>query len=554
MKKTTVLSLSLMLATMLQAQTLNVVVGDVTYAVPSEQAGEMTYTDGKQLAILGKEYDLSEVSKIYIDESEVTDNRVSVVYDGNTAKVTVAGNIAQYITTTVEGAHVTLAQSSEVSADNVDEITYALSGTSQDGEFTLSGSYKCRVEMDGLTLTNPQGAAVDIQNGKRIALSIEGDNTLTDGADGSQKACLVIKGHPEITGSGTLTLRGNTKHAYKSGEYTQLKKKFTGSIIVASSVGDGLHIGQYLEMNNGTITVKSCGDDGIQIEAKAEGDENDGQVFINGGTIDVTLTAQDVKGLKCDSLMTITGGSINITATTSSTDSKGIKSGGDMVISGGTINVSTTGNNAEGIESKGILTINDGVVTVNSRDDGINSASHMYLKGGTVTVVATGNDAIDSNGNLYISGGTIVACGASAPECGFDAAEQYKFYITGGHVLGIGGGNNAVTATSGSQCVIGVSGSVTGGSTVSVKNSSMTLASFTVPSSYTSGNNGGGGGYGGGPGGGPGGGGSSLLISCPGMTSGTSYSIYSGSNSIGSGTASTTYSGNGGGGGHPWGW
>ena len=32
--------------TMAQAQTLNVVQGDVTYAIPALQAGEMTYTNG----------------------------------------------------------------------------------------------------------------------------------------------------------------------------------------------------------------------------------------------------------------------------------------------------------------------------------------------------------------------------------------------------------------------------------------------------------------------------------------------------------------------------
>ena len=76
---------------------------------------------------------------------------------------------------------------------------------------------------------------------------------------------------------------------------------------------------------------------------------------------------------------------------------KGIKADGNVTINGGNIKVTTTGNGAEGIESKNVLTINDGTIVVNSCDDAINSSSHMYIKGGDVTVVATDNDGLDSN-------------------------------------------------------------------------------------------------------------------------------------------------------------
>ena len=178
----------------------------------------------------------------------------------------------------------------------------------------------------------------------------------------------------------------------------------------------------------------------------------------------------------------------------------------------------------------------------------------MYLKGGAVTGVSNGNDGIDSNGNMYISGGTVIACGAGQPECGLDAAERYYLYITGGTVLAIGGGNNTVTSTTGSQCVLSTSGSATSGTAVSVKSGSTTLASFTVPAGYAPTSGGGGfggfGGFGGpgGPGGGgfgPGGGGSSsysYLLSCGGLTSGSSYTVTVGSSSS-SCKASTSYSG-----------
>ena len=163
-----------------------------------------------------------------------------------------------------------------------------------------------------------------------------------------------------------------------------------------------------------------------------------------------------------------------------------------------------------------------------------------------MTAVAANNDAIDSNANLHITGGTVIACGANSPECGLDAAEHYYLYITGGNVLAIGGGNNAVTATTGSQPVLATSGNVSGGNTVSVKSGNTVLATFTVPTTYTGSSSGQGGGWPGGPGG-PGGGGQgkSILVSCAGLTQGTSYTVTYGSSSS-SATASTSYNGGGG--------
>ena len=220
-----------------------------------------------------------------------------------------------------------------------------------------------------------------------------------------------------------------------------------------------------------------------------------------------------------------------------------------MTVSGGSIKATSSGH--EAIETKGEMTISDGYVyAFSSADDAINASSHMYLKGGTVIGVSNGNDGIDTNGNMFISGGTIIACGAGQPECGLDAAERYRLYITGGTVLGIGGGNNTVTSTNGSQCVLSTSGAVTAGTEVSIKNGSTTLATFTIPEGYSpsSGGFGGGGpgggfgGFGGFGGGSQGNGSYSYLLSCPGLTSGTSYTVTIGSASS-SCKAATSYAG-----------
>ena len=188
MKKVYVFLMALMLTIAATAQTLNVKVGSVVYQFPASQAGDMTYSNGTTLTIMGKAFTLSDISSMTIDNTEVTDNSIGVAYDGSSALVTVAGNVAQYVTPTVSGAHVSIAQSDDVA----EEITYTLSGTSTDGEFYMSGSYKTTVELNGLTLTNAtpvySGAAVHIQNGKRIKMKVVTGttNTLVDAAGGSR--------------------------------------------------------------------------------------------------------------------------------------------------------------------------------------------------------------------------------------------------------------------------------------------------------------------------------------------------------------------------------
>jgi hypothetical protein len=175
----------------LSAQTLNIKVGSVTYQFPASQTGEMTYADGTTLTIMGKVFTLADIDAMTVDNSEVKDNTVNVDYNGTTANITIAGNVAQYVEATASGAHVGITQTNTDAVDE-DEITYVLSGSTTDGSLTLDGSYKCTVSLEGLTMTNPSGAAINITNEKRIQISAKNgtENTLTDGSNGSQKACI----------------------------------------------------------------------------------------------------------------------------------------------------------------------------------------------------------------------------------------------------------------------------------------------------------------------------------------------------------------------------
>ena len=382
------------------AQTLNVKVGSVVYQFPASQAGDMTYSDGTTLTIMGKAFTLSDISSMTIDNTEVTDNSIGVAYDGSSALVTVAGNVAQYVTPTVSGAHVSIAQSDDVA----EEITYTLSGTSTDGEFYMSGSYKATVELNGLTLTNAtpvySGAAVHIQNGKRIKMKVVTGttNTLVDAAGGSQKGCLYIKGHAEFAQKGTLNITGNVKHGIKTGEYITLKN---ATINVLSAVGDGINCEQFFQMTSGAINIQGVGDDGIQcdVEDTATGettdheDEDSGNVYIEDGTLTVNVTADAAKGVKCEGDMRISGGNITIKTSGGGVwDSTKLKtkasaclgSDGAMTISGGTLSLTSTGAGGKGLNVDGALTIKGGTTTISTSGNAVVASST-----GTLSVVTS---------------------------------------------------------------------------------------------------------------------------------------------------------------------
>ena len=485
MKKLLFSLAALLAAVAAQGQTLNVTTGNtVTDQYPASQTGVMTFgsstTDtGRTLTILNKTYNMGEITSMYTDDTAVTDNQVSVVYNGSEALVTVAGNVARYVEVTVDGAKVYVNQTNTDAVDN-DEITYVLSGTSTDGQFALDGSYKCTLSLNNLTLTNQSGAAISIGNKKRIQISAKNGttNTLADCANGSQKGCIYSKGQIQLQGKGTLNVAGYTAHAIKSGDYISVKNL---TLNITKAVKDGLNANKYMLIESGTITISGVGDDGMQSDFETDDattgettgheDENSANTYIEGGTLNVTVTGTAAKSInvggdmrisggslaltstgaggkciKCDGALTITGGTITATASGSNyrsgsetTSAKAIKSDGAMTITDGVVYAKASAH--EAIETKSTLDISGGSVYAYSSDDAINSASHMTVSGGIVMAHSTGNDGMDANGNMYIKGGLVYAISAGQPEVALDAntEQQYKLYIQGGTLIAIGG-------------------------------------------------------------------------------------------------------------------
>ena len=392
MKKIHALLIALMLTIAATGQTLNVKVGSVVYQFPSTQTGDMTYTDGQTLTIMGKELPLSDIDEMTVDDTSVTDATVAVDYNGTTATVTVAGDVARYVTPTVDGAHVSIVQSDDLEQ----EITYTLSGTSTDGEFYMSGSYKATIALNGLTLTNTtpvySGAAVHIQNGKRIKVKVMNGttNTLTDAANGSQKGCLYIKGHAEFAQKGTLNVAGNTKHAIKTGEYMTLKN---ATLNITQAVADGINCAEYFLMESGTVNISGTGDDGIQCDIDGDTstgetadheEEDSGNIYLQDGTIGIHVTADAAKGIKSAGNLSISGGDITVKTSGGgvwdSDDQKTkasscLSADADITISGGTINLTSTGAGGKGINGDGTFNATGGTLTISTSGNAVVASS-----------------------------------------------------------------------------------------------------------------------------------------------------------------------------------
>ena len=362
-------------------ESTRVALQDISY-----QDGGASFTAG------GTTFSTSQVDSITIVK------HITVTFDGNTASVDLGIASPTDITYTINGADVVMNNTNET-----EEMEFELKGTSNSGSFTYNGTYKCKIHLNGLNLTSTSGAALDIQDGKRIDLILTDgtENTLADAASGVQKAALYCKGHLEVSGSGNLNVTGNTRHAIATNEYMLIKKN-TGTITVSKAVSDAMHIEQYFQMNGGTVNLSGMGGDGIQAEAKNDPtEEMNGQVLIKGGSINIDVAADDAKGIKSDSLITVSGGTFVINA--KGAGSKGISAGTDMVINeddaATTMTISATGGVYEdpetddtsrcmGIKVTGNLTISAGTITVKNtgtKSRGIKVDGIYYAKGGTVS-------------------------------------------------------------------------------------------------------------------------------------------------------------------------
>ena len=499
-------------------QTMWIHTGHVHWAYNTESVGTMPYSSANLLTVLDKGFTLADVDSVTVDSQTLADDNVLVKYNGGSADVFVAGNIANHITAQVTGARVAVMQDADVAS----EYTYTLQGNSTSGCFYHAGKYKMTLVLNGVNLTNPDSAAINIQNSKRIAVQLADgtSNTLADGAANTKKAAFLVKGHAEFSKGGSLTITGNKKHALACNEYMEVKKTL-GNITITSAVADAINVVQYFQMNGGNVNIISCGDDGIQVDAEDTSDGTlDGHVLIQGGTltinasadatkcikaegnVDITggtltlkhtgiaswdsseskikepigissdrnitingdaavlnikMTGNGTRGMKCDSTLTATAGTIDINCsgepwaygTTDTTNVKCAKADYAFILNGANIKCTTSKDEAEGIHSEGTVLISDGTLTLNTFDHGIKCDGNMDITGGTInfTIPGEASKAIKPDGNLHITGGTITGTVSGGGETYNDNSASGAACIKGKGNAVIDGGTLNLTAT-----------------------------------------------------------------------------------------------------------
>ncbi len=296
--------------------------------------------------------------------------RVAYTQDG----ATVTGTTTR-VRATIDGGHVVI----NTSASRVHIVA---SGECSDGSLKVYSDYKYKMTLDGLTLTNPNGAAINNQCGKTLYLVLaegtenhleDGETYVIDDESEDMKATLFSEGQVVFSGAGSLSVYSRGKHGIVSDDYLRFRK---GNKIYVNSVsGNGIR-----------------GKDGV---------------FIDGSVINVETSADGAKAITSPSLVTITGGRTTLITTgapvvdvalADTSSCAGLKVDSTLVMTGGTLAIKSTGEGGKGI----------------------NAHQTFQFTGGTLKVVTTGRKGLASpkgikcDGEMTVQGGYIYSYSAYA--------------------------------------------------------------------------------------------------------------------------------------------
>jgi trimeric autotransporter adhesin len=409
----------------------------VSLGAPISFIDSVSFNETGSLTYISFQGIITQIPSLDIDSISFDDNAndISVIFNGTTAYV-INPLAFEGVSIDINGADVTVNSVTETK-----DINYSLSGSTTDGMFKIYSGKRFNLILDGVSITNSKGPAINIQSENKASILLEEgtSNYLADGAvyaeavtksNGKaedQKAALFSEGKMVFEGTGNLTVTGNCseKHAICSDDQFVVNNGF---ITVAASSRDAVHAGNGVEINGGTVTVTAIGD-GI--------DGGDGAVLITGGKVTTTNESLDVKGITCDSTMDILGGEISVTI--SGNQSKGIFSKQNMSLKGGTVSINTYGGvNLEtsgsgfnpsycsAIKCDSAITIDGSTIIIKSTGaggKGISTDYDLNILSGTLNVTTTGNGATYQDSlaatdsysaicltverNILINGGTV---------------------------------------------------------------------------------------------------------------------------------------------------
>lgn len=405
-------------------------------------------------------------------ESASFDKLIEIEWNGDAATLKTGSPV---LPVSIVGADVVVGEpASEVSGVNL-----ILSGSSSNGSLKVYNMKKTSFTLKGLQLVSKTGPAFNLQASKRnfIVLGSGTVNSLEDASaytsipDGEDaKACLFSEGKIIFLGDGSITVKGNCKHAIASDDYVRM---FGGNVTVSGAASDGIHVNDYIRVDAGVLDITCDGDamdseDYINVvggtvkirtsKSKAHGLKAVGDILVSGGEIDINLSGTASKCIKSDNNISIKGGSLTLVAsgggaydsalqdnstaacikaenivevagakiscTAKGNGGKGINSYDFVCGEGAEISITTSGASysggsgrnadvsyAKALKASHDIVINDGKIEIStsgSGAEGIEGKGSVTINGGEVYIVAK-DDAINSGGQIQFNGGYIYA-------------------------------------------------------------------------------------------------------------------------------------------------
>lgn len=417
-----------------------------------------------------------------------------------------------------------------VTSDGAGLIRISTSGTKEPLLLAISGSLTgtleittrkdadLALELNDVTITSGSAPAITVDKAARTFIVLNGESTLSDGRvygtdyskTGSRaKATLYSKGALLISGCGSLTINEGYKHGIYSGDYIHVSG---GAITVNNGGQTCIRSANGFSMSSGALTLSGTAGHaehpndnsrGIVVEGKeGAGGAGKGYVRISGGTVDITCTGKAISA-KWDiaedartpdtsddpnPLVLIEGGTISVTTTDAVIDPERNPRKITYKNADGKTVTETEKCIPEGIEGKNGVIISGGTLRVRATDDAVNASRAggglIHISGGSMYLHSSSADALDSNGDILISGGTIVAVAPTGSEDCFDCDGTLTF--TGGHAAGVSGSpriyaTNQNKASTQKALVLGAQCAGTSG-TVVLRDSEGTAAlAFTIP-------------------------------------------------------------------------
>ena len=334
---------------------------------------------------------------------------------------------------------------------------YAVSGTLENGQLVVDtgdDAMDVWLTLEGASVTNREGAAIEIRQAKNVWLStLEGTkNRLVSGTeedlarfDGTQNGAAILSEDDLIlSGEGELAIYGYINNGVTCKDDLEIES----GVVTVFAAGNGLRGSESVEITGGTVTV-TAGNDGVKTSSAAK--EGKGYVALSGGALTVEARGD---GISAETELTISGGAVAVTTLGDGLlqSSKALKANTGLVISGGTVDLKAV---EDAVRCDGDVTVSGGSLVIVGESDGIQSGEKgsglgdITLSGGSVSINA-GNQALHARGALHLDGGTVAAYSGSAKQdAPGESAAVYLFEAvsgSAGDALSLDGGEPLLQA------------------------------------------------------------------------------------------------------------